>query len=390
MTPTASLPLRAGVLGRARVMAGVGISMMLHDRARFLGTMMGVVFAVVLAAQQLGILFGLLQKNTMFVDAAGADVWIMPPGTELFQAGQRVSESSLQHARTFNGVAFASPLVVAGGTIKKPDGGNEAVTLIGADPTTWLGGPWNLVAASRDALLQPDTLSFDDADRAKFGGLNLDSTREVNGHLVRVGALTWGLLPFGPSYVFGTLDLVRDLATAPPDRVDFVLVKAEPGVEPEQLAAALQASLPDLRVITGAHFSSEIVGTLLREQLGMSFGLSTSFGLAIGVIIVALSMFSSVIDNLREFGTLKAIGCTNADLTVLVLTQSVAYALSGSLVGLWLVTGMAAGIRSAQLVVITPPWLVALVPVVMLAMCLMAAVLALHRVRKLEPGMVFR
>ena len=65
---------------RAMVMMRVGITMMLKDRARFVGTVAGVVFAVVLAAQQLGIMFGLLQKNTMFVDSAAADIWIAPPG----------------------------------------------------------------------------------------------------------------------------------------------------------------------------------------------------------------------------------------------------------------------------------------------------------------------
>lgn len=377
-------------LRRAWVMARLGVSMMLHDRARFFGTMMGVVFAVVLAAQQLGILFGLLSKNTMFVDNAGADVWIVPPGTELFQPGQRVPEYALQLARTTPGVMVASPLVVAGGTIKRPDGGTEGITIIGADPESWLGGPWNLVAGSRDALLRPDTLSFDDADREKFGGLNLDSIREVNGHLVHVGAFTWGLIPFGPSYAFAPRTTALDLASSNTNRVDFVLVKVEPGHTPDEMAATLQARLPDLKVLTGAAYHDSIVSSLLRNQLGMSFGLSTSFGLAIGLIIVALSMFSSVIDNLREFGTLKAIGSTNGDLTVLVLTQSVVYALSGSLVGLWMVSGMAKGIRSAKLVVITPPWLVASVPFVMLTMCLFAAVLALYRVRRLEPGMVFR
>jgi len=371
-------------------MARLGVSMMLHDRARFFGTMMGVVFAVVLAAQQLGILFGLLSKNTMFVDNAGADVWIVPPGTELFQPGQRVPEYALQLARTTPGVMVASPLVVAGGTIKRPDGGTEGITIIGTDPESWLGGPWNLVAGTRDALLRPDTLTFDDADREKFGGLNLDSVREVNGHLVHVGAFTWGLVPFGPSYAFAPRTTALDLASSNTNRVDFVLVKVEPGHTPDEMAATLQARLPDLLVLTAETYHDSIVSSLLRNQLGMSFGLSTSFGLAIGLIIVALSMFSSVIDNLREFGTLKAIGSTNGDLTVLVLTQSVVYALSGSLVGLWMVSGMAKGIRSARLVVITPPWLVASVPFVMLTMCLFAAVLALYRVRRLEPGMVFR
>ncbi len=375
---------------RAMVMMRVGITMMLKDRARFVGTVAGVVFAVVLAAQQLGIMFGLLQKNTMFVDSAAADIWIAPPGTELFQPGQRVPASTIDLARTTPGVHLASPLVVGGGTIKKPDGGNEGITLIGTDTSTWLGGPWNMVAGAREAILQPDTMIFETADREKFGGLNLESIREVSGHLVHVGGFTWGLIPFGPSYAFAEIDAARDMLGAASNRVDYVLVTVEPGMQTEEVVSRLKARMPDLKIISGPDFHTAIVTNLLKNQLGMSFGLSTSFGLIIGLVIVALSMFSSVIDNLREFGTLKAIGCTNRDLTALVLAQSVAYAVVGSLVGLFLVTRMAAGIRSARLVVITPAWLTGLVPIVMLVLCLLAAVLALYRVRKLEPGMVFR
>jgi putative ABC transport system permease protein len=375
---------------RAIVMARVGASMALADRARFVGTVLGVVFSVVLAVQQLGILFGLLQKNTMFVDNAGAEVWIAPPGAELFVAGQPISETALRVARVTEGVAVASPLVATGGSVKRPDGGSEGVTLVGTDTTTWLGGPWNLVAGGREALLSPDTLVFEESEREQYGGMNLGSRREVNGRLVTAGGFTWGLLPFGPPYTFGDIDTVRELAGAPATRVDFVLVTVSPGHTPDEVAARLADALPDLTVITTSSFHDRIVSTLLREQLGVSFGTSTSFGLLIGLVVVALSMFSSVIDNLREFGTLKAVGCTNGDLTVLVLSQSVLFAVVGSLTGLFLATGMASGIRSAKLAVIVPTWLVASVPIVMLVMCLFASVLALGRVRRLEPGMVFR
>jgi putative ABC transport system permease protein len=176
----------------------------------------------------------------------------------------------------------------------------------------------------------------------------------------------------------------------PTDQLNFVLVKVAAGADPAVVAAALRASIPTADVIARADFHSLIVRNLLKDQLGVSFGTSTSFGLIIGFIIVALSMFSSVIDNLREFGTLKAIGLTNLDLTRMLIVQSVLYAAIGSLVGLGMVGFMAAGISSANLAVIVPHWLVLLTPGVMAVLCMLASLLALRRVRKLEPGMVFR
>ena len=108
------------------------------------------------------------------------------------------------------------------------------------------------------------------------------------------------------------------------------------------------------------------------------------------VVIVALSMFSAVVDNLREFGTLKAIGATTWDLAKLLLVQSVAYALLGTLIGLALVTRIAEGIRSPKLAVILPPELLVGTTVLMVLLCITASSLALLRIRNIEPAMVFR
>ena len=56
---------RKGLLPRLRATVSLALRMMLYDKPKLIGTTLGVVFAVVLSAQQLGILFGLLQKNTM-------------------------------------------------------------------------------------------------------------------------------------------------------------------------------------------------------------------------------------------------------------------------------------------------------------------------------------
>jgi putative ABC transport system permease protein len=124
--------------------------------------------------------------------------------------------------------------------------------------------------------------------------------------------------------------------------------------------------------------------------MGVTFGTSTAFGLIIGFVIVALTTFSAVIDNIREFGTLKAIGATNWDLAKLLLAQSIAYALLGSLIGLTIVTRIADAIRSPKFALVLPPELAVGTAIGMLFLCTLASSFALLRLRKLEPAMVFR
>jgi putative ABC transport system permease protein len=215
--------------------------------------------------------------------------------------------------------------------------------------------------------------------------------REVNGRRMTAGALTWGLEPFGPSYAFTDYETARDLLKTASDETSYVLVGVERGHTVDEVERELVARIPGVKIVTSTELVSSIANFIIFEQsLGASFGASTAFGLIVGFVIVALSMFSSVVDNIREFGTLKAVGATTGDLALLLLAQSVAYALIGTLIGLALVAEMGIGLRSPRLTLMTPPWLTFGTVALMAIVCISASVLALLRIRKLEPAMVFR
>jgi putative ABC transport system permease protein len=383
----ASLPARFGS------MAAVGLRMMFHDKAKLVGTLVGVVFAVALSNQQVGTFLGLVQKNVMLVEQAGADLWITPASTEsmVSAAGQTLNMAALLQAKTTAGVAWAEPLLITMGNVTLPGGGTQQVQVIGTRLPSCKGGPWNLIAGSCAELGRPDTIIIEHAERASLGGLNVGSVREVNGRNLTVVGLTWGLVPFGPSYAFTEFETARELARQPSDQISFGLVGLAKGADLEQVRRALSARAPEAKLMSKSEFSRSIVHDLLtRTAIGVTFGTSTLFGLIVGFVIVGLSMFSAVVDNVREFGTLKAIGCTNLDLGMLLFVQSVAYALMGSLVGLSLVTRIALAIRSAKLALVIPPWLTLSTIGAMIFMCAFASSLALLRIRKVEPAMVFR
>jgi putative ABC transport system permease protein len=383
---------RAGLFGRWVTMARIGVQMMFHDRLKLAGTLFGVVFAVVLGNFQAGTFLALAFKNKMFVEEARVvDVWVTPPGTRQFQGGTPLTDAQLNRARATPGVAWAEPLVVATAQVKLPNGGAEPVSLVGARAPRFAGGPWNMVAGTTEQLLLPNAVMFEDAEREKLGGINVGSVREMSGHKVQAVGFTWGLLPFAPAYAFAEQSLAREILKQPPDKHTFIMVGAAPGVDPVALTESLQVALPDTRVMTREKYVSEILNYLITgTQIGVSFGTSTFMGLLVGLITVALSMFSSVIDNMRQFGTLKAIGSTTLDLAKLLLVQAVVYGLVGSIIGLGLIAAMTQAIRNPQLTPILTTQALGITTVVMVGVCILASVLALLRLRTLEPAMVFR
>lgn len=376
---------------RWSAMARVGLRMMVHDKLKMLGTLLGVCFAVLLSNQQAGTFLGLLHKNTMFIDNAGADIWIAPPNTQALQPAKSIPEVLSKQALGIPGVAWSEPLLFGGATVALPGGGAEAVTLIGTKVPTLRGGPWNMIAGTPAALEQPDTMIFEDGVRDTLGGLNLGSVREVSGRNVQVGGFTWGLLPFGPSYAFAEFDLARLLLHVDSDRASFILVGVDKGSDPMEVSARIQKAFPEVKVMTQREFAkSTLRFILLRTPIGITFGTSAMFGLIIGFVIVALTTFSSVVDNIREFGTLKAIGATTFDLAKLLLAQSVAYALLGSLIGLTVITRVADAVRSPKFGILISPELAIGTTIVMIVLCIVASSFALLRLAKLEPAMVFR
>jgi hypothetical protein len=198
-TAPAPIARRASLLGRWGTMSRLALRMAFHDRTKFAAAVIGVVFAVLLSDQQAATFLAIVNRNVMVVDNSDADIWIMPPATEILQPGKLLSQSPLNQARGTPGVAWAEPILVGGATVALPQGGSEQVALIGTRGPAWKGGPFNMVAGSADALAEPDAMIFEDSDREKLGGLNLGTVREVNGRRIKVVGFTWGLVPFGPA-----------------------------------------------------------------------------------------------------------------------------------------------------------------------------------------------
>ena len=124
----------------------------------------------------------------------------------------------------------------------------------------------------------------------------------------------------------------------------------------------------------------------------MNFGITIAVALIVGLAVSGQTFYMFTVENLRQFGALKAIGVTNMRLVGMVLLQ----ALVGGAIGYALGTSMAAVFFNATLNQLATRGIVlmweAVVGVAVL-MALVAAAVSLLSVRKvlvLEPASVFR
>lgn len=364
---------------------------MTYNRLRLMATLLGVIFATILSNQAIGTLFGLMEKFAMVERHAKADIWIAPAGTQVLSGGKSIPLSLVYAARGVEGVDLSMPLLFGGGSIRLPNGGAEPLQLIGTAAPHYLGGPWNIIQGSIEQMGQGNSIILEDSERENLGNLNLGSRRELNERLTTIAGFTYGLAGIGGSYAFAEYEYARELTNTPRDQTSFGLITVKPGFDVKVVREQLVAIMPDVMVLTGAEFDAMLMTNLLRvTPIGITFSAIAAFGVFIGFVIVSLSVFSAVSDNLREFGTLKAVGARSMDLAIMLLAQAFIYAVIGSVLGLGAVSAIARVISSAKLLVLIEPWMISGTFALMGLLCTFASVISLVRLWRVEPGMVFR
>ena len=232
----------------------LAIRNLFHDRARLLVTLVGILFAVVLVAVQLGMYFGARRMIVGVIEHANGDLWISAYGTESFEQAPLLTGRERFAALSVPGVEAVKPLIVSFADWRRPDSSATNVVIVGADKGDSVLDPWNIVEGTAN-FASPDGVAVDRTYAKTLGISGVGQTRDVGGSHVKVEALTDGIRSFTTSpYVFASLNKARSLLNVPQDRSTFYLVTLTPGAKAERVKAELQSRLPDASVATKAEF----------------------------------------------------------------------------------------------------------------------------------------
>src|SRR5262249_51950668 len=127
-------------------MASLAWRNLFHDKVRFTVTLTGIVFAIVLIVVQLGLFIGFTTTTSNIIDHSAVFLWIPFTGVKYFDAGVPFSERKFYQVLATPGVAKAEKYVARFTRWKRPDGAEENIQIVGINPDTGWGGPWNLTA----------------------------------------------------------------------------------------------------------------------------------------------------------------------------------------------------------------------------------------------------
>jgi putative ABC transport system permease protein len=370
----------------------ISLKTLFADRGKLLTALVGVVFSIVLVNIQGGLFIGLLRKASLLVDNCGADIWVGHKGLHNVDFPHDIPRGWVHRIRAIPGVQLAEPYLVGHSTMTLPSGGFEPVLVVGCDRTSLLGNAWNITSGDASAIRQPDAIIIDEYELAKLDHPKIGDVLEIGGKRARVGAFSRGILGFLVTpYCFAEIDNAAGFLNKRSDICSYFLVKAESNADVPAIIQEIRQRIPDVDAYTREEYSRlSISYWMTRTGLGISFGAATLLGLAVGMVIVAQTLYASVLDRLVEFGALKAIGASESQLLRILLSQALVMATAGSATGLGLVYAIIEIFHSPKAPIIVPWWLALGACTLVVLICLIAALLPYLRVRKLDPVMVLQ
>lgn len=354
---------------------------MLADRRRLVISTLGVGLAVALILLLEGLWAGVLDGVSAYPERVGASLFVREPNTRNLIVGT-VPLSALDAVRAVSGVREANP-VIARYVILNLHETKEAVSVIGFEPGG-LGGPWQ-IPEGRDARASGEVVM--DQSLARTHDIRVGDGVVIQGRRCRVVGLSDRTRTlFGGGFLFMTFQSAQSLF-GQTQTATFILAKT---ADPRSAAAAIRGR-------TGlAADRPEVVSSDQRAVyagvLGRIFDLIILIAFLAGTMIVALTVYSAVVDRLPEYGIMKAMGAGPRRLFAIVAGQTLVLSGAGTLTGLVL---FAAASRLLALVRPEDPSRLspgALAGVILAAgaMALLAAIIPTHRVARLDPATVYR
>jgi putative ABC transport system permease protein len=375
----------------------VALRMLTGDPAKYFGLVFAIAFCTFLLENQTSIFANILKRTaSQILDVTDAEVWVMDPKTEYWEQTKALKDTDLTRVRGVPGVEWAVRLFKGNPIAKTLDGKFAASFLVGLDDATLAGAPRKMLMGSWQRLREPDSVVVDKAGYILlYPGepLELGRTLEMNDHRVTIVGISDASAPFVSLPVMhARYSEAINFLGRERTQLSFVVARPAQGTSPEELTRRIQAKT-GLRARTTDEFMWDCVRYYLKNTgIPINFGITIGVALIVGTVVAGQTFYLFTLENLKQFGALKAIGVTNGRLMGMILLQAGTAASLGFALG----TGMAATFFEITLHVVATRGIVlmwqnvALTGACILFVAIVASVLSIRRVLVLEPAAVFR
>jgi putative ABC transport system permease protein len=378
-------------------MSWIALRMLTGERSKYLGLIFGVTFATLLMTQQVSIFMGILTRTgNQILEVRDADIWVMDNRVRYIDEAPGLKDIDLMRVRGVAGVAWAVRSYKGTVRARLEDGNTRNVRLSGLDDETLVGAPRQMIAGSMEDLKRPDAVVIDKAGYEYMWGqepYKLGRTFQLNDRR----AVLVGVCKVAPPFFSDPIVYTRYSQAAryvPRERnlMNYILVKPNDGVDHMELCHRIEQQTGRMALTRWQFFWKTVQYFLSSTGIPVNFGITITLGFIVGAAVTGQTLYLFIVESLKQFGALKAMGVPNSGILRMIVLQAI---LVGSLgyglgVGLTAIFFIATG-NITHLAGLHMTWVALLGTGAAVAVIVVAtSIISAHRVLTLEPAIVFR
>lgn len=375
----------------------LALKMLTGDRAKFLGLIFGVTFSTFLMSQQVSIFIGIIARaGSQILDVRDAGIWVMDRRVRHYDEAPGLPAGALQQVRGVPGVQWAVHFYKGQVLARLESGLPRTAILQAIDDASLVGAPGEMIAGRLSDLGRPYAVIVDKSGYEYLWPgepLRLGREFEMNDRRAMLVGVCKASAPFVTLPVFFTR-YNEALHYVPHQRnlMNYVLADAAPGQDPAEVARRISQRTGLLATTQQGFFWNTIDYFLGSTGIPINFGITIALGFIVGVAVAGQTFYLFTLENLKHFGSLKAMGVNNRRLVGMILLQALAVGGMGFGLGIGLTAlFFISTSHNTHLAGLHLYWqAMAGVGVAVLAIVMLASLLSIRRVLVLEPAIVFR
>jgi putative ABC transport system permease protein len=283
-----------------------------HRPVRTLISVLAVAIEVAMVMLVVGMTTGLLKESAKRVEGIGADALVQPPGSSYFfgltaapmpiKIGDRLAE--LPHV-----------LAVAPALFQMQTSGGLNV-IYGVDPESFDRVTGGFVYHAGGAFTGPYEVLVDDV-YARANRLKVGETLNLFDHQFRV----CGIVEHGKgARIFVPLQTLQDLIGAH-DKASIFFVKCtDPGYA-DNVVSSIHQLLRDYKVLSVREYESLMSSNNLPALTAFITAM-IGIAVAIGFLVIFLSMYTTIHERTRDIGILKSLGASKGYIIAAILREA--------------------------------------------------------------------
>ena len=356
---------------------------LVQEKVKLFISVIGVAFSVLLIMVLLGVYQGLSSKLGEYIQTVPADLWVAQQGSKnLFDSTSVLSADSQSQIEAVSGIA----------SVKQFNGRQIAIDVNGEEKRAFVVGLGGNSGAVPPKIIEgtADIKSGEIVLDRSIKGVKLGQQVSAGGQPLTVAGITEGGNVLIVTYAFMAADDAAKLFKQT-EVVNYFIVDTETGADTAAVAKDIELAVPATTVMTAPVFINNTT-SIVKEVFLPIIAVLSLIGIAVGITVIGLTIFTSTLEKAKEYGVLKAMGIRDSQLYKIVLQQALLTSVLGYIVGAALGIGLSSlTIRLVpEFVTNIRPIDVALIFVATLFMGAVSAFLPARRITKIDPAEGFK